>query len=1059
MGACGSSKVTEAPPAGTQLSTPEKSKDRPQDAKDEIPKEQEQKKSPRQNRQILEREKSSKKIHRNKHDRTVRVFISSTFRDFGLERDYLMRHALPALRTFGDAYGVTVVFVDLRWGVTADEANNGLVVKLCLQEIDACRPYFVGMLGNRYGWHLTGKGDEELLNTTMKMGYDEYPWVKEYTDRSVTELEIYHGAIRNTEDNDLQNAFFYFRDTNAFVNQYKDKILDSGAKVEDFDTESPYADEKQTGLKELIRETRFPVHDYVRLKDLSDRMVEDLKNAIRKEHPEDLASLSHWERVANQHKAFGQTRIPGYVKPEKLYERLNAYCARDEPVAVIGPSGRGKSALLANWSEKYRIDHREKAEVFVHYVGATAESTSHIETCWRIMGDLVERLEIPESMFELPDSEAENREIIQATEHLLECARDHLQEAGKHLLVVIDALDQFDDEDRALNLSWLRKVRGVRLVCSIQDTVNENQSVLSAKSSISTISSLQDKRSASFSTKFAARHRVKDCWINKGKTTKRKQRKSKAAGGGKSPRDGGWGTITLRSLDVEERKQLVHEYLTGVHGKKLDEKQLEMVLGCRAANNPLYLRTLLDEARLFGNFFLFTGHLETLLQAKSCSALFLEVLKRIAKDSFDHGGNDDFVNKAIGCILCARDGITDEDLQNILDLNGKRPIKFTLLLSSLREQLCSRSGMMRFFHDSVKRAVVERLRSFEGLESEDADLSTIAWAELHHGLEDLTEEDIGSFEVRCHWKLAEYFGDHESHSRMMREYPHHLAKSKQFACLAAFLSDDDILAELLHGHGKNDLREYWEYVDNAFQKRTARREKHETGRRKKKKKKKDEAAQGEVKFSALDEANAAASVEDFLGSIAAHKAKGVRSLEAHELNAEMAKTAEQLGNIASLLEMLGKYDKTIEIRREEIAFLETSLGADHETVGIVCSRLGKTYEVVYGNYERALEMKQRALEIDIKTLGETNPKLAVSYDNLAMLQLKVRCFILFADIHSDLLCFSRSSATTTRLTSCFYSPLICKSLAREKRMTRGFTLAPSARAGSCLRRGKKSIKL
>ena len=296
-------------------------------------------------------------------------------------------------------------------------------------------------------------------------------------------------------------------------------------------------------------------------------------------------------------------------------------------------------------------------------------------------------------------------------------------------------------------------------------------------------------------------------------------------------------TITLPSLTNDERRQLVHEYLTGVHGKKLDEKQLEMVLACRAANNPLYLRTLLDEARLFGNFFLFTGHLEDLLKSKSCSALFVKVLKRIAKDSFDHGGGDEFINKAVGCILCARDGMSDEDLQAILKLDGKRPIKFTLLLASLREQLCSRSGMMRFFHDSVKRAVVERLRSFEGLEAEDADLSTIAWAQLHHGDSDLNESDYGSFEVRCHWVLADYFEGHESRARMLREFPHHLAKSKQFSRLAVFLSKDNVLAEMLHGHGKNDLRVYWELIDAAFKERTSKAAKHAQGRRKKKKKK------------------------------------------------------------------------------------------------------------------------------------------------------------------------------------------------------------------------------
>ena len=44
------------------------------------------------------------------------------------------------------------------------------------------------------------------------------------------ELEIFHGALRNTEDNDAMNAFFYLRDSEAFVENYKQKILDSGAK-------------------------------------------------------------------------------------------------------------------------------------------------------------------------------------------------------------------------------------------------------------------------------------------------------------------------------------------------------------------------------------------------------------------------------------------------------------------------------------------------------------------------------------------------------------------------------------------------------------------------------------------------------------------------------------------------------------------------------------------------------------------------------------------------------------------------------------------------------------
>ncbi|MEY3880629.1 MAG: hypothetical protein RIQ94_1425 [Pseudomonadota bacterium] len=42
--------------------------------------------------------------------------------------------------------------IDLRWGVTKEEAEQGKVVRICLEEINRCRPYFLSFLGDRYGW-------------------------------------------------------------------------------------------------------------------------------------------------------------------------------------------------------------------------------------------------------------------------------------------------------------------------------------------------------------------------------------------------------------------------------------------------------------------------------------------------------------------------------------------------------------------------------------------------------------------------------------------------------------------------------------------------------------------------------------------------------------------------------------------------------------------------------------------------------------------------------------------------------------------------------------------
>src|SRR3989442_8765103 len=87
-------------------------------------------------------------------NRQIRVFISSTFRDMQAERDHLVKFIFPQLRKLCEQRGVTWGEVDLRWGITQEQAERGEVLPLCLAEISRCRPYFIGLLGERYGWIL-----------------------------------------------------------------------------------------------------------------------------------------------------------------------------------------------------------------------------------------------------------------------------------------------------------------------------------------------------------------------------------------------------------------------------------------------------------------------------------------------------------------------------------------------------------------------------------------------------------------------------------------------------------------------------------------------------------------------------------------------------------------------------------------------------------------------------------------------------------------------------------------------------------------------------------------
>src|SRR5664280_1551235 len=134
-------------------------------------------------------------------DRVIRVFLSSTFQDMHAEREELVKRIFPVLRRLCAQRGVIWSEIDPRWGVTTVERAEGRVLPICLEEIRRCRPYFLGILGERYGL-VPRQIPQELI--------EREPWLSEHLNKSITELEILHGVLRNPEM--AQYAFFYFRD-------------------------------------------------------------------------------------------------------------------------------------------------------------------------------------------------------------------------------------------------------------------------------------------------------------------------------------------------------------------------------------------------------------------------------------------------------------------------------------------------------------------------------------------------------------------------------------------------------------------------------------------------------------------------------------------------------------------------------------------------------------------------------------------------------------------------------------------------------------------------------
>ena len=388
--------------------------------------------------------------------RAIRVFISSTFRDMQAERDELTKFVFPQLRKQCEQRGVTWGHVDLRWGITDEQRAEGKVLPICLENIQRCRPYFIGLLGERYGWVPEGIPPELIT---------DQPWLADHLAQSVTELEILHGVLNSPEMAD--QAFFYLRDP-AFVHSLPEEQradfseVPSQEEIETHGLEAAgrRAEERRrrlAALKERIRGSGLPVsEDYRDARQLGEWVLRDLTAVIDRLYPEG-SPPDPLDREAADHEAFAASRIGVYVGRQIYLDALNKH-ARDDgpPLVLLGESGSGKSALLANWARQYRADH--PAELLImHFVGASPQSADWAAMLRRILGEFKRHFDIADEIPDQPEA------LRTAFANWLSLAA-----ARGRLVLILDALNQLEDRDQAPDLIWLPPVisGNVRLILS-----------------------------------------------------------------------------------------------------------------------------------------------------------------------------------------------------------------------------------------------------------------------------------------------------------------------------------------------------------------------------------------------------------------------------------------------------------------------------------------------------------------------------------------------------------------------------------------------------------------
>ncbi|XP_071492969.1 telomerase protein component 1-like [Diadema antillarum] len=503
---------------------------------------------------------------------TLRVFISSTFRDMHGERDLLTRFVFPELRAKARTRFVNLYEVDLRWGVNEEQTKHSSSVEICLREAKRC-DLFLGMLGNRYGYMPPSYPDLS--------DEDEFYWLRWHPDgRSITELEMYHKALYSDES--TAKAFFYIRNS-EFLKDVPNKIRGQ------FEDSSDQTKEKLANLKDTIRNSGCEVFDsypckfggvvegkpvVMGLEDFGRRVINNVWNYIENTFPEDGEILDEVAHEGAQHNMFLQSQLVTFTgRQTQLKQCLDVIKkAESNLVLLSGKHGCGKTALLASVVDTMmsKLEEQDKRNILIHFVGAVSGSAHVTPLLRRLCSELQRRFGLE---IQIPQ---EYKNLVSEFPRFLEKAATHVDSTCK-LVIFIDGINNMDTAYQARNLDWLPQ--------------NIPQNVVFVLSAVS----------GTPAHAAAVRRQAT--------------------------------VVELGPLDLMDKAEVVRRTLASYH-KTLDESpfnnQMKLLVSKKEANLPLFLKLACEELRVFGVFEEVSIRLKAM--SHTISTLLQEVLKRLEDD-------------------------------------------------------------------------------------------------------------------------------------------------------------------------------------------------------------------------------------------------------------------------------------------------------------------------------------------------------------------------------------------------------------------------------------------
>jgi len=240
----------------------------------------------------------------------------------------------------------------------------------------------------------------------------------------------------------------------------------------------------------------------------------------------------------------------------------------------------------------------------------------------------------------------------------------------------------------------------------------------------------------------------------------------------------GWPTLYIEPLNTDERKRLVSEYLNQ-YAKELSPARIERIVTVLPTANPLYLCSLLEELRLFGIHERLDERIEHYLAAQNVSELYARILDRWQQD-YDRE-RPRLVGDTLSLLWASRRGLQETELMDLLGRAGEDRLPQAIwspFYLAAERSLVSRSGLIGFSHEYLRRAVRDRYLPVMGEQAE------------------------------AHLKLAYYFDKQDLVTRKVEELPWQLSAAESWEPLYKVVADAKFF-QAAWRIGRFDVESFW----------------------------------------------------------------------------------------------------------------------------------------------------------------------------------------------------------------------------------------------------------